>query len=100
MSKFLLLSTSGAFFWHTFCYCTIGIHVGGVGWGTPPVKKILLTPCLENGRKFGNKTEEFIDPPQNFKVRMHYAINLILYVVTNNFYDPPREILTMNTYDV
>ena len=39
-------------------------------------------------QKFGNKTEEFIDPPPNFQGP--YVVNLILYVVTEIFYDPPR----------
>ena len=56
------------------------------GRGVPPLKIFLLTPPRKR-QKFGNKTEEFIDPPANFQGP--YVVNLILYVVTENFYDPP-----------
>ena len=56
------------------------------GRGVPPVEIFLLTPPRKR-QKFGNKTEEFIDPPANFQGP--YVVNLILYVVTENFYDPP-----------
>ena len=61
------------------------------GGGVPPHEKKFYDPPCRKRQKFGNKTEEFIDPPCKFPANFQgpYVVNLILYVVTENFYDPP-----------
>ena len=80
-----------------------GVHrcsPGGVRGGRPPLELKNRTPLSKNCQKFGNKTEEFIDPLPKFSrfILGPYVVKLILYVVTEIFYDPPREKFSVHTY--
>ena len=69
----------------------------GRGWYPPRDFWFIDPPPSRKAENLVIKPRSLLTPPQNFQGP--YVVNLILYVVTEIFYDPPREKFSVHTYD-